>query len=344
VFAVVLADGTPHRFADGLWIKRACCADCGTSWPLRPSFLYPHRSLEPDVAEAAALAYLSEAGATYAQVAADHRQGRGEAARETLPGTYLGVVLAGHGTSDHLAVYPAALEHEARLSQAALRDERVRALLAFAAANVGDVTACRRFIAGTEGHHAAAAWALLACLALARSDLSEAETCLAAARRLEPSLLPELVTLAADTSRRKAEAAARRAEAILQRWPESTSSRKVQRHVEAKQCAREAEALRRRGEEGYAAAQFDHAAAHWRLAAALGAEGLGARIAEASSRAEARLQHQRIQAVEAALSAPASPESLSSYLALDPSERQITTWPRLSWTAPLPPSPRMTKI
>jgi hypothetical protein len=72
VFAVVLADGMPHRFAEGLWIKRACCGDCGTSWPLRPSFLYPHRSLEPDVAEAAALAYLSEAGATYAQVAADH--------------------------------------------------------------------------------------------------------------------------------------------------------------------------------------------------------------------------------------------------------------------------------
>lgn len=72
VFAVVLADGTPHRFADGLWVKRVCCAECGTSWPLRPPFLYPHRSLEPDVAEAAALAYLSEADATYAEVAADH--------------------------------------------------------------------------------------------------------------------------------------------------------------------------------------------------------------------------------------------------------------------------------
>ncbi len=242
---------------------------------------------------------------------------------------------------DYLAAYPAALEHEARLAQAALRDERVRALFAFAAANVGDVTACRRFIAGTEGHHAAAAWALLARLALARSDLSEAETCLAAARRLEPGL-PELVTLAADASRRQAEArqpeeeelqqlllagdeeaAARRAGAILDRWPESTSARKVQRHFEARRRAREAEALRRRGEEAYAAAQFDDAAAHWRQATALGAEGLGARIAEASSRAEARLQDQRIQAVEAALSASASPESLSSYLALEPSERQI---------------------
>lgn len=72
VFAVVLADGTPHRFADGLWLQRACCGECGMSWPLRPAFLYPHRSLEPDVAEAAAVAYLSEAGATYAEVAADH--------------------------------------------------------------------------------------------------------------------------------------------------------------------------------------------------------------------------------------------------------------------------------
>jgi transposase-like protein len=72
VFAVVLADGTSHRFDDGLWIQRVCCARCYTSWPLRPPFLYPHRTLEPDVAEAAALAYLGEAGATYAQVAAAH--------------------------------------------------------------------------------------------------------------------------------------------------------------------------------------------------------------------------------------------------------------------------------
>ena len=72
VFAVVLADGTPYRFADGLWIKRACCGESDTSWPLRPSFLYPHRSLEPDVAEAAALAYLSEEDASYARVAAAH--------------------------------------------------------------------------------------------------------------------------------------------------------------------------------------------------------------------------------------------------------------------------------
>lgn len=72
VFVVVLAEGATQRFDDGLWIKRACCADCETSWPIRPQFLYPHRSLEPDVAEAAAFAYLSDASATYAQVAAAH--------------------------------------------------------------------------------------------------------------------------------------------------------------------------------------------------------------------------------------------------------------------------------
>lgn len=72
VFAVILSDGAPHRFADGLWIQRVCCAECGVSWPLRPPFLYPHRSLEPDVAEAAVLAYVGEASASYAQVAADH--------------------------------------------------------------------------------------------------------------------------------------------------------------------------------------------------------------------------------------------------------------------------------
>jgi hypothetical protein len=72
VFCVVLADGASHRFADGLWLQRVCCAECGTSWPLRPPFLYPHRSLEPDVAESAALAYVTEPSASYSQVAAAH--------------------------------------------------------------------------------------------------------------------------------------------------------------------------------------------------------------------------------------------------------------------------------
>ena len=31
VFAVVLADGSPHRFDDGLPIRRVCCAACDVS-------------------------------------------------------------------------------------------------------------------------------------------------------------------------------------------------------------------------------------------------------------------------------------------------------------------------
>ncbi len=254
---------------------------------------------------------------------------------------------------DHLAAYPGALEHEAGLSQAALRDERVRALLAFSAANVGDVTACRRFIAGAEGHHAAAAWALLARHALEDSNLSEVESCLAAARRIE-SALPELVALAADASRRKAEArrpeeeelerlvtvgdeeaAARKAEAILGHWPESTTARKVRSEIEARRRAREAEALRRQGEEAYSAARFDDALAAWRRAETLGAAGLETRIAEASSRVEARLREERMRAVDAALTSPASSESLSAYLALPAAERQIlraqSKLPELEW-------------
>jgi transposase-like protein len=68
-FCVVLADGRPHRFDEGLPIKRVKCARCGTSWPLRPAFLYPHRSFEPDFVEAAVLAYLADEHATYAGVA-----------------------------------------------------------------------------------------------------------------------------------------------------------------------------------------------------------------------------------------------------------------------------------
>ena len=69
VFASALADGKPHRFEDGLPIQRVKCAQCRRSWSLRPAFLYPHRSFEPDVNELASLAYLLAPEATYARVA-----------------------------------------------------------------------------------------------------------------------------------------------------------------------------------------------------------------------------------------------------------------------------------
>lgn len=64
-----MAEGKPHRLAEGLPIQRVKCAQCRRSWSLRPAFLYPHRSFEPDVNEAAGLAYLSEPEATYARIA-----------------------------------------------------------------------------------------------------------------------------------------------------------------------------------------------------------------------------------------------------------------------------------
>lgn len=69
VASVVLADGRPRRFDDGLHVQRVKCARCRTSWPLRPAFLYPHRGFEPDLVEAAVLAYLADEHATYAGVA-----------------------------------------------------------------------------------------------------------------------------------------------------------------------------------------------------------------------------------------------------------------------------------
>jgi hypothetical protein len=72
MFSVVLVDGDPRRFDDGLWLQRVECANCHRSWTLRPPFLYPQRSLEPDVVEAAALAYLSEPAATYEKTAKKH--------------------------------------------------------------------------------------------------------------------------------------------------------------------------------------------------------------------------------------------------------------------------------
>jgi hypothetical protein len=70
VFVVVLTDGAPHRFDEGLWLQKVKCAGCRSCWTLRPSGLYPHRSLQPDVTESAALAYLSNPEARYRSVAA----------------------------------------------------------------------------------------------------------------------------------------------------------------------------------------------------------------------------------------------------------------------------------
>jgi hypothetical protein len=69
VFVTLLLDGRPLRFDDGLWLQRVACAGCWTSWTLRPAFLYPHRSYAPDLVEAASLAYLGDARATYGKVA-----------------------------------------------------------------------------------------------------------------------------------------------------------------------------------------------------------------------------------------------------------------------------------
>lgn len=70
VHTIVLEGGQRSRFEEGLPLQRVTCSACARSWTLRPAWLYPHRSFEPDVAEAAALAYLTEPSATYGAVAA----------------------------------------------------------------------------------------------------------------------------------------------------------------------------------------------------------------------------------------------------------------------------------
>ena len=68
VFCVVLVDGAPFRFDEGLWLQRAACSLCWFSWTCQPSFIYPHHSFEMDLIETAALAYLQNPTATYARV------------------------------------------------------------------------------------------------------------------------------------------------------------------------------------------------------------------------------------------------------------------------------------
>jgi hypothetical protein len=71
VLVTLLVDGQPHRLTDWLPLQRVRCAQppCRRSWTLRPPWLYPQRSLEPDLAETAALAYLADPQATYRSVA-----------------------------------------------------------------------------------------------------------------------------------------------------------------------------------------------------------------------------------------------------------------------------------
>ena len=60
VWITLLVDAQPVRPDDGVALQRVRCArrECRQSWTLRPPWLYASRSLEPDVAEAAALEYL----------------------------------------------------------------------------------------------------------------------------------------------------------------------------------------------------------------------------------------------------------------------------------------------
>jgi hypothetical protein len=71
VLITLLVDHQPHRPAEWVPLQRVRCAQrpCRRGWTLRPAWLYPHRSLEPDLAEAAALTYLLDARATYMSVA-----------------------------------------------------------------------------------------------------------------------------------------------------------------------------------------------------------------------------------------------------------------------------------
>jgi len=71
VFPTLMIDGRPQRPPEGIMLRRVRCGrrECRRSWTLRPPWLYPHRSLIPDVAEAAALAYLREPATSYAAVA-----------------------------------------------------------------------------------------------------------------------------------------------------------------------------------------------------------------------------------------------------------------------------------
>lgn len=72
VHVTVLLEGAPHRRGEGVAVQRVRCArpECRRSWTLYPSWIYPHRSYQLDVVEAALDAYLGQAAQSYRSVAA----------------------------------------------------------------------------------------------------------------------------------------------------------------------------------------------------------------------------------------------------------------------------------
>jgi hypothetical protein len=258
----------------------------------------------------------------------------------------------------------AALALAPSLSRAALADARVRAPLALAAARQGDEERALALLRGLDDAPAGAALAALAGAALAAGDADRAAAHLAQAKARTPAD-PVIAALAGEIgkaralARRDAEAelgrlveagrddeAARRAEEVLARWPESEPAGRALRAIAERRRLRDGARLAAGAEDALRRGAAAEALAL--LGRALGALGRGPEREAVALRIEAieaaeRAKREAAEVVRVArlLAVPEPREGLLAYLDLAPAlqERVRREQPRdaLAWldrTAP----------
>lgn len=238
---------------------------------------------------------------------------------------------------DHLASWDEAVAVEAVLDEAQ-RTSRVRSLLAAAHAELGHGEECERLLAANTDARSVTVRAVLVRRALATGALDEAARHLGLMSALDGSH-PERVALEGELEQRRAEArrpaeeALERlrasgsgdleaaARALLERWPESVSARRLLKEREAARRASAAAELTAQGEGAFARGEDALALELWAEAIACGAEGLETRMSTASERQRARQDRARIDSASSGLTKDLGAASLAQYLELPASLR-----------------------
>ncbi len=223
--------------------------------------------------------YDYEAAERHLRLALERSAGGAEAALELLE------LLVGLLGMDRQA-----LEIEARLPAETMADAGVRALLALAAARLGQTERALELAADVAGPAAAEVDAALAARAILDRDPEAASLRLAAAAGHDPShqqltsLADELAALRAEGQRPAEEALERRhleegalaaegdARTLLGRWPESEVARRILRQVAAHRRAEEINRHLEQGEKALAEERFHQAAAAFQAALDAGSE------------------------------------------------------------------------
>ncbi|MDP1825995.1 MAG: hypothetical protein Q8L48_22210 [Archangium sp.] len=239
---------------------------------------------------------------------------------------------------DDLASWQDALALSPSLSSRQLTPS-VRALLAVAAAQLGDAVTCRKWLKHDHEPAFARPLCLLAQDCVSHGDVAEATRLLAEARALapaEPQLLIAEKTLAEfKTAQREpaeraldallaageSEAAERKSREILQRWPESGSARRVVREAESKALMARLTQLERDAQAACAAGDDHQAIALWSEARQLGAPELEARIGAAAARLDAARRSRGRAEVMTRLGACVDEAALTAYFALGLEDR-----------------------